>query len=517
MAETAAPEKPGRFGAAVKALKKIEPWLPWTVAGVVLAVISYLAFRYHTVGGLGVETDFYAELYPPAKELLDGRFSPLNYSAKGPVYSILLAGVYLIVRDFFTAGLVLNLACGAAFLVVLYFLVKTVFNTLTAAITLFAAALNYLFLSHVYQVGSDVPFMLLCALSMYFLFRDRGKGDLALSAVFGLLAFLTRYNGAFLVMGAFVYSALTGDSLRERCKRIGLWMAVFAVAGLPWFIPNWIVTGSPVKNDNYVNVMMDFYGGADYEKWTDALPKQFTGMADLFLYDPAYFILHYAKNVALHFSRDMRELAGMGVGIFVILGMLLLTVIRPVKRNLLYLAFGVFYFLILALVFYNPRFSLFLLAVHLPFAVWPFTLKIRSEYLRWGSRLMLAACVVMICSSAPASIGKVNREIRNSPEFLRDLGRALGSVEPDKTQKIIARKPHTAYYAGLQPIMFPNEPRTIDGLVTYCRAHGIRYILYSVIEAQARPNLMDLENIGEKHPGLAEVCHNRFGVIYRLE
>jgi len=513
----AAPRKPGWFDRISKALKRGEPWFPWAVAGVMLAVMSYLAFRYHTVGGIGVETDFYAELYPPAKKLLTGQFSPLNYSAKGPVYSILLAGIYLFIRDFFTAGLLLNLASAALFLIVFYFLTKMVFNTLTAAITLFAAATNFQFLSHIYQVGSDIPFMLLCGLSMFFLFRDRGIRDLSLSAVFGLLAFLTRYNGAFLMMGAFVYYAFTGGDLRERFKRIGLWLAVFTVAGLLWFIPNWIVTGSPVKNANYVNVMMDFYGGADYEKWTDALPKQFTGMTDVFLYDPAYFVRHYAKNVTLHFFRDMRELVGLGVGMFAILGMLALTVIRPVKRNLLYLAFGLFYFLILALVFYNPRFSLFLLAVYLPFTVWPFTLRVRPAYFRWVSRFMLAVCVFMICFSVPASVVQVNREIRNPPEFLRDLGLALGSVEPDKTQKIIARKPHTAYYAGLQPLMFPNEPQTIAELVAYCRSHGIRYILYGVIEARMRPQLGELARMDVKHPGLTMVYHSDYGVIYRVD
>lgn len=221
--------------------------------------------------------------------------------------------------------------------------------------------------------------------------------------------------------------------------------------------------------------------------------------------------------MALHFYSDMRELVGTGVGIFVILGALALAVIRPARRSLLYIVFGIFYFLILALVFYNPRFSLFLLAIYLPLAVWPFTLKIRSVYLLWGSRLMLAACVVMICSTAPASVIRVNREIRESPEYLRDIGLALGNVEHDKSQKIIARKPHTAYYAGLVPMMFPDKPQSVDELVAYCRANGIRYVLYSVVEARMRPNLRDLVNIDVKHPGLAEVYHNRFGVIYRVE
>ena len=82
------PETPGN--PLLRAWNLIEPWYPWTLAGILLAVMGYLALRYHTVGGMGVETDFYAELCPPAKDLLEGRFSPLNYSAKGPVYSILL-------------------------------------------------------------------------------------------------------------------------------------------------------------------------------------------------------------------------------------------------------------------------------------------------------------------------------------------------------------------------------------------------------------------------------------------
>jgi hypothetical protein len=95
------------------AAARIEPWLPWTVAGLFFAVMAFLAFRYHTVGGFGVETDFYVEMYPPAKQLLAGHFSPLNYSAKGPVYSFLLAGSYLAMRDWFLAGLLLNLASAA--------------------------------------------------------------------------------------------------------------------------------------------------------------------------------------------------------------------------------------------------------------------------------------------------------------------------------------------------------------------------------------------------------------------
>jgi hypothetical protein len=511
------PAESGWLDRPARALGKIEPWFPWTFAALFLIVMAYLTFRYHTVGGLGVETDFYAELYPPADKLLHGHFSPLNYSAKGPVYSILLAGMYLIVRDFFTAGLLINLLCAAGFGIVLYFLVRMVFNRLTAAVVMVAALLNYQFLGMAYQAGSDIPFMLACGLSMFFLFRDRGKLDIALSAVFGLLAFLTRYNGAFLAAGAVLFLAFTGRGLNERLRRAGFWIAVFIVAGLPWFIPNTIATGSPVKNENYVNVMLDFYGGPNYEQWTDALPKKFTGIADIFFYDPSYFTRHYLGNIVNHFLRDLRDLIGIRTSVFVLLGMALLPLIRQSRRNLLYLAFGAFYFAILALVFYNPRFSLFLLAIYLPFAVWPFTIKIRGRGFRRGLRIALVAGILTILSAAPSSVTKVNADIRVSPVFLKELGVALGKLEPDKTQAVFARKPHTAYYAGLRPLMFPDQPKTVEELVAFSRENHVRYILYSVIEAQFRPQFADLARSDMSHPGLTPIVRDNYGVLYRVD
>ncbi len=498
----------------------IEPWFPWTAAGILLAVMGYLALRYHTVGGMGVETDFYAELCPPARDLLEGRFSPLNYSAKGPVYSILLAAMYLAVRDFFTAGVVLNLISSAGFIVVFYYLVKRVFNPIAAAVSVFAVMVNYTFLSYVYQAGSDMPFILFSTASMLFLFRDGGRRDLILSSVLGLLAFLTRYNGAFVLAGAVLYLAFTGEGWMYRLRRIGLWLGIFILAGLPWFIPNWIATGSPVKNDNYVNVMMEFYAlgkGADYENWTDALPKKFTGMGDVILYNPGYFAGHWVGNMVRQFLMDMKELVGFGIAPFFLFGMLALVFVRPVKRNLFYLAFGCAYGAILALVFYNPRFSLFLLAVYIPFAVWPFTVRVKPHYLNWLFRGLLIVFIGKTAYPAPRTMAKVNDELRGVPVFFKDLGATLGGIEPDKTQTIIARKPHVAFYAGLKPAMFPDKPATIDELVSYCRSNGIRYILYSVVEAQVRPQFRELGRYKELHPGLAPVCYNELGIVYRVE
>ena len=122
------PDTQPRTAGKISVSRQVPTWFPWAVAGVYLAVMAYLTFRYHRIGGFGVETDFYAELVPQARALLRGEFSPTLYGSKGPVYSIVLALAYLFIREYFYAGLVINLVGAALFLVAGYHLIKRIFN-----------------------------------------------------------------------------------------------------------------------------------------------------------------------------------------------------------------------------------------------------------------------------------------------------------------------------------------------------------------------------------------------------
>jgi hypothetical protein len=177
-----------------------------------------------------------------------------------------------------------------------------------------------------------------------------------------------------------------------------------------------------------------------------------------------------------------------------------------------------FYFLILALVFYNSRFSLFLLAMYIPCAIWPFTLKVYPEFMRWLFRGALVTLMVIVTLNGVSAAGVIYAQIRLAPVFLKEMGLKLGSMEPDKSQKVMARKPHVAYYAGLVPIMFPDKPGTVEELVAHARKQGIRYIVYTGVEAQARPNLqVSLLDLNTEKPGLKLVFYNQHGVVYRVE
>ena len=114
-----------------------------------------------------------------------------------------------------------------------------------------------------------------------------------------------------------------------------------------------------------------------------------------------------------------------------------------------------------------------------------------------------------------AAVGFISLMLTYSSEVpCRD--QVLGKAEPDKSKKIIARKPNVAFYAGLEALMFPEHVRSVAERVDFCREHDVDYILYSGIEISLRPHVKDLLKINQNIPGLEKVYHNRFGVIYRV-
>ncbi len=129
--------------------------VPAAIALLYGLVMAWITLRHHHIGGMGVETDFYVELVPQARKLLAGEFSPHNYGAKGPVYSVVLAVFTVIARDFFRAGLIVNLLSASVYLFIVNRLFAAVFNTTTALLASIAIACNYVFMSHTYQAGSD--------------------------------------------------------------------------------------------------------------------------------------------------------------------------------------------------------------------------------------------------------------------------------------------------------------------------------------------------------------------------
>ena len=65
--------------------------------------MGYITFEIWTVGGYGVETDFFRQFLPAAQGLLDGDLTVMN-GFKGPGYYAALAAIGLLQSDLFLAA-----------------------------------------------------------------------------------------------------------------------------------------------------------------------------------------------------------------------------------------------------------------------------------------------------------------------------------------------------------------------------------------------------------------------------
>jgi hypothetical protein len=380
------------------------------------------------------------------------------------------------------------------------------------------AVTNYFVMTYTYQVGSDMPFLMFCALALFFLFRDDGRADIVFSGFFALCAFLTRYNGVFLVGGALLYYLTKPESFKSRLIDIGAWCGIFLLAGLPWFVINTYATGNPVFNTNYENVMLEFYGRGSVSDglWRQSLPKEFTSLGDIFLYDPVYFIGHWAENLLMNFIADMDVLLGWHFGVFVVVGIPLLYTTAMKRRRVLFYIFALFYMMILALVFYNPRFSLLLVIFYVPLAAYPLT---EGRLLKWLGKARWAPFALMIALMIPfvtLDVRAVADEIQRAPVFLKTLGEQLKKKSMLTNATVLARTPHIAYYAGMKPRVFPGHISTVQGLVAWCIDENIDYIAYSIVEQHNRPELDELMSVDREFNFLERVVVDPHGVIYRI-
>jgi hypothetical protein len=83
--------------------------------------------------------------------------------------------------------------------------------------------------------------------------------------------------------------------------------------------------------------------------------------------------------------------------------------------------------------------------------------------------------------------------------------------------RVLARKAHVAYAAGMEPVLFP-AVGTLDSLGAVCRSRGVGYLYYSWYEARLRPAFAYLLDTSAAVPGLEPLHATRSkpSVTYRV-
>ena len=483
-------------------------WLPLLVCLVHLIVLAALA-RQHPFGTFATETDFYHFYAPDAERIATGQFPQNTY--QGPGYPVALALVARLsgdgADDLFTVGKWLSVGCAAASGLLLFALFSRLFGFGAGLGAQLIAAASGELPQYSIQAGTDLFFLFLCLAALAVFLHEGWSANARLTAAGALAgaAYVTRYNGLFLVAACLfgiLFLNLFSQPLRGRLRGCALFLALFLLAASPWLYANWRRHGSPLYNTNYLNMATEFYpelvGGKVNQDATRRLEQRFRSFGDVLAYDPKRMLAAYPKNLWESLRLSVTEnLAPPFVGLLGWLGALFVLGERRSRPALFVLAAGGLYLLLMGLNHWETRYYFLLAALYAGLAAYAATHWLerarRAGWLRARAfDAAPAALVALMFGLALAqSRGLVREFLAGHPWEIQAARAYLGGYPTGL--RIVARKPHLPYLSRNEWVFFP-QVKTIDELHAWLAENPVDLIAIGKRELKERKGLAPLGN-----------------------
>jgi Dolichyl-phosphate-mannose-protein mannosyltransferase len=497
--------------------------LVWGLAALLGVLLLAMALGPHQIGDYFTETDFYGAYADGARLLQHGHLDPARYGVIGPMYEVALALAGFVIRDLFLAAELLSTAATLVTLLCWAALLRRRADARVALFTALFLATNPYFFRYGYAASTDALAVALeSAAVLFVLARSRSRAAAIGGALAGL-AFLTRYNAiALLPAGAIVI--LAGGTLFPRRKQAALsFLAGFLAPVLPWVLFS-IASGSHVSFQLHHNIAYEVFARSKGITWDDyqrTMQPQFKTLWDVIARDPGAVASRMAFNLFDHVRQDAMKLLGWPVAVVATLG-LLMGLADAAFRRLWSLAIAwALLFLSLVPAFYSERYSLALLPLYLIPAAWwfaspRFALAVRGapDARRW----LKTALVLLPLGAAALTSQKLQaRAIDQLPVEALESARVLrGLARPG--DRVMARKPHVAFHAGVIAESFPFANTLADLADTAKRQH-VRWLYFSWPEAETRPRFWYLLDTTGVVPGLRvrHVTSPHPSVLYEIE
>lgn len=487
---------------------------PWA-APIGLAVIGAYAlaalvmvFGPHRVGDIFTETDFYGSYGPGARALLQGHLDPSRYGVQGPLFEFVVAAVGSVVRDLFVAAQLVSVAAMVAMLAAWRALFTRALGATAGAIGVALLAANPWVWRFAWAATTDALALGLQALALWALVagaRDRAPEArrTALAGLLAGLAFLTRYNFVVVLPAGLAIIALGWSEVpRERRAAHLLAFVIGALAPIaPWFAYS-AAHGGLSRGQLHMNIAYEVFArpnGIVLDVFQRDMQSQFPTLWSVIARDPGAVVGRMLHNLGEHFVLDARGLVGGALATVAILGAIV--GFRRGAFTALRVPLLVCGLLFLSLVPapHGERYSLAVLPVWVAFA----TAMLVSE--RFAARLgpaplKLLLVPVVLAFSLSDTVASTRRTLDQLPVEVLDAAAQIRSqVRPG--DKVFARKPHFAWYAGMTPVAMPLTDNLADwGAVA--RAGGVRWLYFSWPEAQLRPAFEWLLDSTSTVPGL---------------
>ncbi len=465
--------------------------LGWLLGGIYAFIMLLVAFAYHKIGDYGVETDFFWSYVPQAKSFLDGHLIIDKY--RGPLYPMALGLFHLILGDYFKTGIVLAVLSAGLVLYFSYEIVKKLFSPLVALVTVLLLAVNTTFNLYSYSAGTDMFFMMLVSAALYFIFKSREYKltNLLLSGLFAGLAYITRYNGIFIpvsVIAGILFINIFRTAWKTRLIATAGFLAVFIVVITPWGIYTQQKKGKAFFNQNYQNVAYEYLAKGEMswdEFWYQGNRDKYSSLTQVILNEPAAFFKKMVSNSFEHLGRDLGSLMGWHISIFSILGLLLLFYKPPSKEQWLYFLVNFLFFGVLLLVFYNERFSMFMIPFYGVFAT-SFLFE-ENKFLKKsivGNRAVTVIIAgILVIWTFTKSYSYNSENINSGDKNLVKVAREFKKNVPESQQKgrIMSRKAHIAYYLGLDKKYIPPAKNYYEQVALLWK-NKVDYVYYGIWE-----------------------------------
>jgi 4-amino-4-deoxy-L-arabinose transferase-like glycosyltransferase len=491
------------------------------IAAVYAAAMLYIGLTYHSIGDYHVETDFFQAYVPTAKDILKGFWTIEDF--RGPAYPAVLALFGGIFSDFFTAGIILSTLSASVTLFFIFELVKRLFRVDIAFIVVLLTGVNKTFVQYAYTAGTDMVFNMFAIATLFFLLYDRQKKwpNIVVTALCAAAAYLTRYNGIF-VLAAIPLILIVFDiysiPVKQRIVTAMVFIVFFMVFITPWGIHSLNEKGNFFYNKNYLNIAYEMFakGRIGWDQYWNVEASKYGSLTAVIFADPGLFMSTVATNFADHLISDMQLLVNWGIGIGFLAGLVGMMKQRPNPRQASFYLFSAMMFMVLLLVFYGERFSMFLIPVYATLAVSTLTWD-RWRLIPFYNGSVISLALIVWAFSVSYEFNKQN--IDSGPKEVKVIADWFNANvrDTDETKSVVCRKPHIAFYIGKTMKYFPYVD-TWEDLESEIKKMNATYLFYGVFEANMRPQFQQLLNPNTAPEWLEPIAYtnNPPSVLYRV-
>ncbi len=486
---------------------ELERWcvaLGWVVLAACGLALLAVALGPHRIGDYFTETDFYGAYAAGARLIQHGHLIPARYGVVGPGYEVALALVGVVIRDLFRAAELISIAAALATAWLWTDLLRRLAGARLALFALLLVVTNPSFFRFGYSATTDALALALQTLALWLLLTRTGpRGAFAAGAV-AAAAFLTRYSAIALLPAALVAIAAGATAAPRRARAALAFAAGFALPVVPWVLYS-LAHGAGFSFQLHHNIAFEVFArprGIVWDDYQKLMQPQFHSLWDVLRRDPGAVAARMAFNLFDHLRLDGRDLLGWPFGVAALLGLVVTLADRGLRRLWPLLVFGLLGFLVLVPVFHAARYSLALLPVYAALAAAAFASPWWALAVGHARRVRLKTLLLLapLAYAASASWQSQRHTLDQLPVEVLDAAATLrAAARPG--DRVIARKPHLAWIAGVEGRPFPFAD-SLPQLADAARRERVRWLYVSWPEVETRPRFWYLLDTAAVVPGL---------------